>query len=90
MKILRSECFLPFCFFFPSRLLSKIRKTEIYEIILPLVLYRCETWPLTLSEVHMLTVFEIGVQSRIFGPKREEMTGGWRRLHNEKLHNFYA
>jgi hypothetical protein len=52
-------------------------------------LYGCETWSLTLREEHRLKVFENRVQ-RIFGLNREEVTGGWRTLHNEELHNMYA
>jgi hypothetical protein len=63
----------------PSRLLSKNIKIRIYNtIILPVVLYGCETWPLTLREEHRLRVFENRVLRRIFGPKRDEVTGGWR------------
>jgi hypothetical protein len=54
------------------------------------VLYWCETWSLTLREEHRLSVFENRVLRRIFGPKRDEMTGDWRKLHNEELHNFYS
>jgi hypothetical protein len=54
------------------------------------VLYGCETWYLTLREEHRLRVFENGVLRRIFGPKRDEVTGGWRKLHNEELHNLYS
>jgi hypothetical protein len=54
------------------------------------VLYGCETWSLTLREEHRLRVFENRVLRRIFGPKRDEVTGGWRKLHNEELHNLYA
>jgi hypothetical protein len=54
------------------------------------VLYGCETWCLTLREKHRLRVFENRVLRRIFGPKSDEMTGGWRKLHNEELHNFYS
>jgi hypothetical protein len=54
------------------------------------VLYGCETWSLTLRKEQRLRVFENRVLRRIFGPKREEVVGGWRRLHNEKLHNLYA
>jgi hypothetical protein len=53
-------------------------------------LYGCETWSLTLKEEHRLRVLENRVLKRIFGPKREEVAGGWRRLHNEKLHKLYA
>ena len=59
-------------------------------IILPLVLYGCETWSLTLREDHRLRVFENRVLRRIFGPKREEVTGEWRKLHNEELSDFYS
>jgi hypothetical protein len=52
---------------------------------LPVVLYGCETWSLTLREEHRLRVFENRVLRRIFGPKRDEVTGGWRKLHNEEL-----
>jgi hypothetical protein len=54
------------------------------------VLYGCETWSPTLTEEYRLRVFENWVLRRIFGPKREEVTGSWRRLHNEELHNLYA
>jgi hypothetical protein len=71
-----------------SRLLSKIR---IYKtIIFPVVLYGCETWYLTLREEHRLRVFENRVLRRIFGPKRDEVTGEWRKLHNEELHDLYS
>jgi hypothetical protein len=57
---------------------------RIYKtIILPLVLYRCETWSLTLREEHSLRVFENRVLRRIFGPRMDEVTGDWRKLHNE-------
>jgi hypothetical protein len=49
----------------------------------------CEIWSLTLREEHRLRVFENTVLRRIFGPKRDEVTGGWRKLHNEGLHNLY-
>jgi hypothetical protein len=53
------------------------------------VLYGCETWSLTLREEHRLRVFENRVLRRIFGPKRNEMTGEWRKLHNEELRDLY-
>jgi hypothetical protein len=53
------------------------------------VLYRCETWSLILREGHRLRVSEKGVL-RIFGPQRNGVTGGWRKLHNEELHNVYS
>jgi hypothetical protein len=60
-----------------------------YGYVLPVVLYGCETWSLTLREEHRLRVFENRVL-RIFGSKREEMTGGWRKLHNEELYKLYS
>jgi hypothetical protein len=72
-----------------SRLLSKNVKIGIYTgIILPVVVYGCETWPLTLKEERRLRVFESRLLRRIFGPKRDKVTGGWRELHNEELHNL--
>jgi hypothetical protein len=71
--------------------LSKNIKIRIYKtVILPTVLYGCETWCLTLREDHRLRVFENRVLRRIFGPKRDEVTGDWRKLHNEELHNLYS
>jgi hypothetical protein len=60
------------------------------KIILPVVLYGCETWSLTLRKEHRLRVFENRVLRRIFGPKRDVVTGEWRKLHNEDLHNLYS
>jgi hypothetical protein len=54
------------------------------------VLYGCETWSLTLREEHRLRVFESRVLRSIFGPKRDEVTGEWRKLHNEELHDLYT
>jgi hypothetical protein len=59
-------------------------------IILPVVLYGCETWSLTLREEHRLRVFGNRVLRRIFGPKRDEVSGEWRKLHNKELHNLYT
>jgi hypothetical protein len=59
-------------------------------IILPVVLYGCETWSLTLREEHRLRVFENRVLRRIFGSKRDEVTGEWRKLHNEELRDLYS
>jgi hypothetical protein len=74
-----------------SRLLSKHIKIRIYKIIiLPVVLHGCETWYLTLREKQRLRVLENRVLRRIFGPKRNEVTGGWRKVHNEELHNLYS
>jgi hypothetical protein len=74
-----------------SRLPSKHIKIRICKtIILPVVLYGCETWSLTLKEEHRLRVFENRVLRRIFGPKRNEVTGGWKKLRNEVLCNLYS
>jgi len=74
-----------------SSLLSKNLKIKIYRtIILPVVLYGCETWSLTLREERRLKVFENRVLRRIFGPKRDEVTGEWRKLHNEERNNLYS
>jgi hypothetical protein len=54
------------------------------------VLYGCEIWSLTLREEHRLRVFESKLLGRILGPKRDYVTGGWRKLHNEELHNLYS
>jgi hypothetical protein len=54
------------------------------------VLYEYETWSLTLREEHRVRVFENRVLRRIFGPKRDKVTGDWRKLHNEELHNLYS
>jgi hypothetical protein len=59
-------------------------------MILLVVLYGCETWSLTLREEHRLGVFENRVLRRIFGPKRDEVTGEWRKLHKEELHDLYT
>ena len=59
-------------------------------IILPVVLYGCKTWSLTLREERKLRVFESMVLRRIFGPRRDEVTGEWRRLHNEELNDLYS
>ena len=70
--------------FLSSRLLSENLKIKIYRtIILPVVLYGCETWSLTLREERRPRVFENKVLRRIYGPRRDEVTRKWRRLHNE-------
>jgi len=58
--------------------------------ILPVVLYGCETWYLTLREGRRLRVFENRVLGRVFGPKKDEVIGGWRKLHNEDLSDLYS
>ena len=57
---------------------------------MPVVLYSCETWSLTLREERRLRVFENKVLRRIFGPRRDEVTEDWRRLHNEELNVLYS
>jgi hypothetical protein len=70
-------------------LLSKNLKIKIYRtIILSVVLYGCETWSLTLREERRLRVFENTVLRRVFGPKRDEVTGEWIKLHNEELNDL--
>jgi hypothetical protein len=74
-----------------SSLLSKYINIKIYRtVILSVVLYGCETWSVTLREEHRLRVFENRVLRRIFGPKRDEITGEWRRLHNKELNYLYS
>ena len=74
-----------------SMLLFKNLKIKIYRtIILPVVLYGCKTWSLTLGEERKLRVFENMVLRRIFGPRRDEVTGEWWRLHNEELNDLYC
>ena len=73
-----------------SCLLSRNLKIKIYRtIILPVVLYGCETWSLTFREERRLRVFENRVLRRICGPKRDGVTGEWRKLHNEELTDLY-
>jgi len=73
-----------------SSLLTKNIKITIYRtIILHVVLYECETLLLTLTEERRLRVFENRVLRRIFGPKREKVTGEWIKLHNEDLNDLY-
>jgi hypothetical protein len=71
--------------------LSEHPKIRIYKtIISPAVLYGCENWSPTLREEHRLRVFENKVLRRIFESKRDEVTGGWRKLHNEELRDLYS
>jgi len=72
-----------------SSLPSKTINIKIYRtIILPIVVYGCETWFLTLREERRLRVFENRVLRRIFGAKRDEVTREWRKLHNEELNDL--
>jgi hypothetical protein len=87
--VLRSSVTLWFPLAFESKTCTmKRRVAKCLMTVIKLVLYGCETWALTLREEHRLRVFENRVLRRIFGPKREEVTGGWRKLHNEELHNL--
>jgi hypothetical protein len=73
-----------------SLFISKNLKIKIYKtVILPVVLYGCKTWSITLREEHRLRVFEKRMLRRIFGPKREE-DEWWRKLHNDELHSLYS
>jgi hypothetical protein len=70
-----------------------IKKYEIKiyrTVILPVVSYGCKAWSVTLMEERGLRVFENRVLRKIFGPKRGEVTGEWRRLHNEELYDLYS
>ena len=60
------------------------------NVIMHVVLYGCETWSLTMREERRLRVFENKVLRRIFGPRRDEVTGDWRRLHKEQLNDLYS
>jgi sorting nexin-29 len=74
-----------------SRLLSKNLKIRIYKtIIFPVVLYGCETLCLALREEHKLRLFENRMLRRIFGPKRDEVTGEWKKMNNEELRELYS
>jgi hypothetical protein len=80
--------FSPKYFVFPSHI-NKI-KIKIYKtVILPVVLYECETWSLTLREEHGMRVFENRMLRRIFEPKSEK-DGSWGKLHNNELHTLYS
>ena len=72
-------------------MLSKNTKFKIYRtIILPVVLYGCETWSLTLRKERRLRAFETRVLGKILGPKRDKVTGEWRKLRNEELNDLYS
>jgi hypothetical protein len=88
---LENTCFHSVQSLLSSRLSSRNLKVKIYKItILPVILYRCETWYLTLREEHRLRMFENRVLRRTFGPKRDEVTGEWRKMHKGELHNLYT
>ena len=76
---------------FSSRLLSNNLKIKMYRtIIFSVVLYEYESWSLTLREERKLRVFENMVLRVIFGPRRDEVTGEWRRLHKKELNDLYS
>jgi hypothetical protein len=76
---------------FSSSLLYKNIKIKIYRTaILPVVLYGCETWSFMLQEEHRLRAFENRMLRMIFGPKRDEVMGVWRKLHNEEVNDLYC
>jgi len=74
-----------------SSLLSKNLKIKMYRaIILPVVLYGCETWSLTLREERRLRMFENRLLRRVFGPKRDKVTGEWGKLHIEEISDLHS
>ena len=84
-----NSCFYSVQTLLSSRLLSKNLKIKIYKTItLPVVLYDCEIWSLTLREECRLRVFENRILRRIFGPKRDD-NWEWTNLYNEELHSLY-
>jgi hypothetical protein len=91
IKSILNACYHSVQSLLSSRLLSRNVMVKIYKtIILPVVLYGCETWSFILREENRLRVFENRVLRRIFGPMRDEVTGEWRKLHNEELHILYS
>ena len=88
---LENACYYSVQNLLSSILPSKNLKIKIYRtIILPVVLYGCETWSLTFRKERRLRVFENRVLRRVFGPKRDEVTGEWRKLHNEEFRDLYS
>ena len=86
-----NTCYHSVQYLLSSGLLAKNLKFKIYRIIiLPVVLYGCETWSLTLREERRLRLFENRALRRIFEPKRNEVTGKWIKLHSEELNDLYA
>jgi hypothetical protein len=86
-----NACYLSFQSLLSSCLLSRNVKVKMYKtIILPVVLYGCETWSLILREEQRLRVFENRMLRRIFGPKTNEVTEEWRKLRSGELHNLYS
>jgi hypothetical protein len=88
---LGKTCYLSVHNLLSFRLLSRNVKVKMYKtIVLPVVLYGCEAWSLVLREEHRLRVFENSVLRRLFGRKRDEVTGEWRNLHSGELHDMYS
>jgi len=72
-------------------LISKNTKIKTYiTIISTVILYGCETWSLTMRQKHRLRMLESRLLIKIFGPKRDEVAGVWRKLHNEELNDLYC
>jgi len=87
----RNACYHSAQSLLSSSLLSKNSKNKIYRtIILPVVLHGCEIWSLTFREERRPRVYENRVLWRIFGPKRDKITGEWGKLHNEELNDLYS
>ena len=74
----------------PTPIFDTVYSIIYRSTILPVVLYGCETWSLTLRKEHRLRVFEKRVLKRIFGPQRDGVKGEWRKLHNEELNDLYS
>ena len=90
MRVEIRECLLPFGAESVIQLAIRNIKIKIYRtMILSLVLYGCETWSLTLGEKHRQRLFETRVLRRIFGSKKNEVRGEWRKLYNEELNYLY-
>jgi hypothetical protein len=86
-----NACYCRVQYLLSSHLLPKNVSIKIYTtIILPIVLYGCETWSLTLRKEHRLRVVQDRILRRIFGLKKDEITGGWRKLHNDDFHSLYS
>jgi hypothetical protein len=77
----------PFVF---SSTYKKLKRKIFKAVIMPVVLYWCKTLTVMLREEHRLKVFENRELRRMFGPRRDEVTGGWREQHNEELHSLYS
>jgi hypothetical protein len=91
----RLESWIAYChsvqnLLFSSLLSKNIQIKTFRSVILSVVLYGCGTWSATLREEHRLMVFENVVLRKIFGPKRDEVTGHWRRLHKDGLYALYS